>query len=62
MAVNKAGFKKKIIESFSKKETPKVEAPKEVKVEKVVDGPLCDCGSPIAEGQNSVCKDHIRIN
>lgn len=23
-------------------------------------GPLCDCGNPVAPGQNAVCQEHIR--
>ena len=29
---------------------------------KTVTGPLCECGEPVAEGQSSVCKKHIRTN
>lgn len=52
-----------------KKSWPK---PKKEKAEKVVEavvapqteapveGPVCECGKPVAPGQNYVCADHIR--
>lgn len=31
-------------------------------INKELSGPVCDCGKPVAPGQNAVCKDHIRVN
>lgn len=44
-----------------KKEVKKVEEVKAEPIKIVTEGPLCDCGKPVAPGQNQVCKDHIRV-
>jgi hypothetical protein len=44
--------------SFVKEE----EKPKQTEkaIQTVYDGPKCECGEPVAPGQNYVCRKHIR--
>lgn len=52
-------FKKKVKESFVEV-APQAPVADQSIVLPMSAGPLCDCGEPVAEGQQYVCKRHIR--
>jgi hypothetical protein len=51
---------KKLFTKAKEVEAAPVPKPEPVVEPVVPDGPRCECGKPVAEGQTSVCKDHIR--
>lgn len=58
MAVSKKAEPKKVVKKVVE---PVVESPK-LEEKPKYEGPVCECGEPVAPGQTYVCQKHMRWN